>query len=156
MKSLVGHETQFCDGQPIEEGMIARFARSVGDDNPLYHDRRLAQESPYHGVIAPLTFVFEWNHHEALNVDEGGASIAGIPLPGRLLRGSNEYEFFQSLRPGDIITTSSRIGDVYQKKGASGALVFIVCQSRYTNQQGELLGIQRATYILCPDLEVGQ
>lgn len=151
LKSFIGYEEQFSDGQPIEEGMIRRFAEAIGDDNPLYHDREFAQKSPFGGIIAPPTFVFEWAHHEAVTVDEYGLYISDMPLPDHLVRGGNEYEFIQPLRPGDIITTKSKIADVYEKQSRSGGnLTFIVCQSTYINQQDEVLGVQRTSFILLP------
>ena len=143
LKSLVGYEREFSDSQPIEEGMIKRFAEAIEDDNPLYHDREFAQKSPFGGIIAPPTFVFEWNHHEALT---------DVNLPGPLIRAGNEYEFIQPLRPSDIITSKSKISDVYEKQGRSGTMIFIICESTYTNQRGELLGIQRSSFILLPSL----
>ena len=150
LKSFVGYEREFCDGQPIEEGMIRRFAEAIGNDNPLYYDREFASKSPFHGIIAPPTFVFEWNHHEALWVDESGAYIADTPLPKHLVRAGNEFEFIQPLRPGDIITTKSKITDVYEKQRPSGSMIFIICESTYINQQGELLGIQRGIFVVLP------
>ena len=140
LKSLVGYENEFSDGQPIEEGMIKRFAEAIGDDNPLYHDKKFARKSPFRGIIAPPTFVFEWKHREA---------VADVNLPGRL-RAGNEYEFIRPLRPGDVITSKSRIIDVYEKQGRSGTMVFIICESTYTNQRNELLGIQRSSFIVYP------
>ena len=149
LKSLVGYEREFSDSQPIEEGMIKRFAEAIEDDNPLYHDREFAQKSPFGGRIAPPTFVFEWNHHEALWADEKGTYIADYALPPRLVRAGNEYEFIQSLRPGDIITTRSKIADVYEKQRASGEImIFVVSESTYTNQRGERLGVQQGTFIV--------
>ena len=150
VKSFVGYEIEYSDGQPIEEGMIKRFAEAIGDNNPLYCDKKFAQASPFGGIVAPPTFVFEWNHHEALWVDEKGAYIADMTLPERLIRGGNDMEFIQPLRPGDVITTRSKIGDVYEKQGSSGTMIFIICQSTYINQRGELLGSQRGTFILLP------
>lgn len=121
--------------------MIKRFAEAIGDDNPLYHDTEFAQTSPFKGIIAPPTFVFEWNHHEA---------IADAALVGNI-RAGNEYEFFQPLRPGDIITSKSKIKDVYEKQGHSGTMIFIVCETTYTNQRDELLGIQRSSQIVYPN-----
>ena len=141
LKSLVGYENEFSDGQPIEEGMIRRFAEAIEDDNPLYHDSEFAQKSPFGGKIAPPTFAFEWNHHEALT---------DITLPGPLIRAGNEYEFIQPLRLGDIITSKSKISDVYEKQGRSGTMIFITCESTYTNQRNELLGIQRSSFIVYP------
>ena len=147
LKSFVGYVKEFSDGQPIEEGMIKRFAEAVEDENPLYYDTEFAQKSSFGGVVAPPTFVFEWNHHEAQ---------ADISLPERLIRAGNEYEFIRPLRLGDIITCKSRISDVYQKQGQSGTMVFIICESSYTNQRGELLGIQRSSYIVYLDPATNQ
>ena len=146
LKALVGYEKEFSDGQPIEEGTIKRFAEAIGDDNPLYHDKEFAQKSPFRGIIAPPTFVFEWNHHEAWH-----EAVADMDLPRRLKAG-NEFEFIQPLRPGDILTSKSRISDVYEKQGQSGTLIFITCESTYTNQRGELLAIQRSTFVVLPSV----
>ena len=151
LQSFIGYETVFTDDQPIEEGMIKRFAEAIGDNNPLYHNSEFARKSPFGGIIAPPTFVFEWNHREALWVDETGGYIADTPLPKRLVRAGNEMEFIQPLRPGDIITTRSRITQVYEKKGSSGTMIFIICESAYTNQYDKLLATQRGICITFPD-----
>ena len=148
LKSFVGYKTEFTDDQPIEEGMIKRFAEAIGDDNPLYHDKEFAERSPLGGIIAPPTFLFEWNHHEALWADEKGAYIADIPLPPRLVRAGHEYEFTQPLRHGDIITTRSEIADVFEKQRPSGSMIFIITRSTYTNQRGETLGTQQGTFVV--------
>ena len=140
LKALVGYEKEFSDGQPIEEGTIKRFAEAIGDDNPLYHDKKFARESPFRGIVAPPTFVFEWKHHEA---------VGDMNLPG-LLRAGNEYETIRPLRPRDVITSKSRIIDVHEKQGRSGTMIFIICESTYTNQRNELLGIQRSSFIVYP------
>ncbi len=140
LKALIGYESVYCDGQPVEEGMIRRFAEAIGDPNPLYRDREFATRSPFGGIVTPPTFVFEWDHHEAFRVDESGVYIGDTPLPQRLVRAGNRYEFGVPLRPGDIVTTRSRIADVYGKQGASGEMVFIICRSIYLNQRGEILG----------------
>lgn len=150
LKSFVGYETEFTDDQPIEEGIIKRFTEAIGNDNPLYHDKGFAERGPFGGIIAPPTLLFEWNHHEALWADEKGTYIADMPLPPRLLRAGNEYEFTQPLRPGDIITTRSKIIDVFEKKRASGSMVFVITRSTYTNQRGEILGTQQGTFVVLP------
>jgi hypothetical protein len=42
---------------PVEAGHILMFARSVGDDNPVYRDEEEAKKTEARGVIAPPTFV---------------------------------------------------------------------------------------------------
>ena len=38
---------------PVEIGAIAKFARAIGDSNPLFTDEEAARNSRYGGVIAP-------------------------------------------------------------------------------------------------------
>ena len=41
---------------PVEYTHIMMFARSVGDDNPIYHDEEYARKTEVGGIIAPPTF----------------------------------------------------------------------------------------------------
>ena len=45
------------DKFPIEASHVMMFARSVGDDNPIYYDEDYAAESEVGGIVAPPTFV---------------------------------------------------------------------------------------------------
>jgi hypothetical protein len=51
-------------------------------------------------------------------------------------------------RRGDVITRSRRFADVYEKQGRSGSMVFVVGETRWTNQRGELVRLGRDTLIL--------
>ncbi|MFC1918144.1 MaoC family dehydratase N-terminal domain-containing protein [Chloroflexota bacterium] len=149
LKSFVGYETVVTDEYLIEDGMIKRFAGAIGDENPLYYDADFARRNGFPDIIAPPTFVFEWHHHEALWADENGVYIDDYPLPNRFVRAGSEYEFTRPLYPGDIITTRSKIMEVYEKTRASGEkMIFIISESTYANQDEEVLGIQRGTAIV--------
>ena len=41
---------------PVEASHILMFARSVGDDNPVYSDEDAAKKTEAGGIIAPPTF----------------------------------------------------------------------------------------------------
>ena len=41
---------------PIEKGHIMMFARSIGDENPIYSDEEYARDK-LGGIIAPPTFI---------------------------------------------------------------------------------------------------
>ncbi len=51
-------------------------------------------------------------------------------------------------QPGDTITSQSRIVDVYEKSGRSGMLGFSVKETVFTNQNGEVLCIDRYTGVV--------
>ncbi len=40
---------------------------------------------------------------------------------------------------GDNLTMTKRIGDLYEKEGRSGTLVFVVMEFTFTNQRDELV-----------------
>ena len=69
----------------------------------------------------------------------------------RFIRGGNEYEFHQPVRPDDRVTVSWQILDIYERETRkSGALVFVVSEARYINQRDELLAVNRETNIHQP------
>ncbi len=152
LKKLVGREVAYTDEFEVEKGMIRRFALAVGDPNPVYWDEEFAKKTPYGGIIAPFTFLFEWNHHRhAVLPPEARRSLfKELKRQPRLLRGGSEYEVARPVRPGDIITSRTRITEVYEKKGKSGPLIFQACESRYYNQKDEMLGASKDVYILLP------
>jgi 3-methylfumaryl-CoA hydratase len=53
-----------------------------------------------------------------------GGFLPPVPLPRRMWAGS-QLEFVEPLRIGDAITRTSTIGDVTEKSGRSGSLVFV-------------------------------
>ncbi|MCP4003637.1 MAG: MaoC family dehydratase [bacterium] len=44
-------------------------------------------------------------------------------------------------RPGDVLTASSKIHDIYEKTGRSGPMVFIVHRMEFVNQTGVLVSV---------------
>jgi acyl dehydratase len=51
----------------------------------------------------------------------------------------NEAEYHAPIRPGDVITGTSAIVDIYEKQGRAGDLLFVVAESHLSNQRGELV-----------------
>ena len=78
---------------------------------------------------------------------EGRFSIPPTPL-SRLMDGGTEIEFFVPIRVGDTLTARGKIVDIYQKDGRSGPLIFVVRETRYTNQDDALVLIEKGASIL--------
>ena len=49
----------------------------------------------------------------------------------------------------DTITVRSTIVDIYPKSGRSGKLIFVVLDTTYTNQNGEMVAHERGTSVNC-------
>ena len=158
IKDLIGTERVYMGTERLGEGAIKRFADAIGDRNPLYWDEEFARTSPGRGIIAPPTLIFELNHHIGAVLAEDGLPEEQMELHlplGALFRGGNEYEMFQPVRPDDVITTRRKLLDIREKSGRSGTLIFVVSEIEYTNQRGELLGINRETIIYRPERDEG-
>jgi len=134
---------------------VKRFAVATDDLNPLYLDEEKAKQSCYGGLIAPPLFYMapltEPVPESALRPDglpyEGKFPIPPTSLP-RLMDGGTEIEFFVPICVGDVLTGRSKIVDIYQKEGQSGPLIFVVRETTYTNQKGEIVLIEKGAAIL--------
>jgi len=124
----------------VERGAIRRFAEAIGDPNPLFNDEQQARKTRFGGMIAPPTFC-----------PSMGSPIPNVklnmPAGFRGLDGGSDWEYFEPIRPGDRITVQSKLVDLRESEGRLGPMVFIVIETSYTNQFGELCVTQRSTAI---------
>lgn len=140
-KNKIGHEFPSFTAE-IEKGRLRFFAKAIGETNPIYTDESAAQAAGYRTIPAPPTFMF--------SVDlEGPELLPVLKLLeldlGRVLHGSQTFEYLGQVYAGDRITQQSKIADIFDKKG--GALEFVVQKSTYTNQNGELVGTAQQTLV---------
>ena len=116
----------------IEKGMIQRFVRALDDSNPLWQDEEYARESKYGGIIAPPTFILTvgYDQFQQQMTDSMGAR----------LHGGTELECYQPVRPGDIITITTKVANMREREGSKlGKMVFVTFELTYKNQRQELV-----------------
>jgi hypothetical protein len=140
-RSKIGHEFPSFTVD-VEKGRLRFFAKAIGETNPIYTDESAAQAAGYPTIPAPPTYMF--------SIDLDGPEL--LPIIGlldldigRVLHGSQEFDYLGQIYAGDSITQQCKIVDIYDKKG--GALEFVVQESSYTNQNGELVGRARQTLV---------
>ena len=141
------------DRFPMEASHIMMFARSVGDDNPIYSD-------PDH-AIAPPTFMqasaqFDPNYHLRPKVGKPWfgsgkeATTKESKVPGSkdgektggggILHAEQRFEYHQHPRVGDVLSATTRQGERWEKEGKrSGKLVFSETITEYRNQDDVLM-----------------
>jgi acyl dehydratase len=117
----------------IEREMIRRFARAVGDPNPLWQDEEYATASQYGGIIAPPTFIL------AIGLEQFVEDVMSLTSFGTVLIGGTELECYQPIRLGDVITASFKISNLHERQGKMGRMAFITFYSGYKNQRQELV-----------------
>lgn len=123
----------------IEKGAIVKFARAIGDPNPLFTDEEAARRSRYGGLIAPPTFF------RSLRTGPAKVKVES-PYPAAL-DGGSEWEYFEPVRPGDQITVTNYLADVFERPGRLGNMLFMVRETKYINQFNKVVALQRSTGI---------
>ena len=143
---------------PVEAGHILMFARSIGDENPVYTDEEKAKATEAGGIIAPPTFVqasaqFDPDYFLRPKVGQpwfgSGKNPTGVVRApggggggggGGGLHAEQHYEYHRPLRAGDVLTAETKPGKTWEKEGKrSGKLIFSESVTQYRNQDGELV-----------------
>lgn len=139
--AMIGLETGPGEPFPVEQGWVRKFAEAAHDASPIYYDMGAAQAAGYANIPAhPCMFLY--------NMRSGSERDFNIPLPlGRRVKGEDELEFFVPVVVGDTVTANTKILDIVEKEGRSGKMIFVITETTYTNQRGELVMRNKATVI---------
>lgn len=126
-RSIIGQEFDRCVTVPVTAAELVTFARALGETRPEY-----TREGP--DLIAHPTYCVRYH----------GEKFFPDTLPKELryrmsFDAGKDIELGVPLRPGDEITVTSVLHDVYEKTGRSGSMYFVVVRFALTNQRGELV-----------------
>jgi acyl dehydratase len=139
MRDAIGVESEPVSHE-IEKGAIIKFAQAIGDTNPLFNDDKVARASRHGGIIAPPTYL--------RNISSGPMAVEIKSPFSANLDGGSEWEYFESVRPGDIITVTRYFADMYERTSrAFGKTLFMIQETKYVNQFGQTVALQRTTGI---------
>lgn len=137
MKEAIGVESEPIT-HDVEKGAIIKFAQAIGDDNPLFNDEQAARKSRYGGMIAPPTFMRSLISNSPPSFKSPYSAA---------LDGGSEWEYFEPVRPGDRITVTTKLADLFERPGRLGNMLFAIRETAYVNQFGATTAIQRTTGI---------
>ena len=131
--------------QEIDRRFIRKFAEAVGDSNPLWQREVEARRTGYGGIIAPPTFHVAldpfWRFGEPIPRWE-------FPMPEKSgAHASDSVEIFEPIRPGDTITATARIVDIFERQGKTGRLLFAVREVTYVNQFDQTVAKSRSSSV---------
>ena len=120
----------------VELGKIREFAKAVKDDSATF--RR-------DDAVAPPTFLMTIAHW----LGDLGQTRSAVKLDyRRLLHGEQEFEYVRPIHAGDVLTFRSRTKDVFEKEGKRGGkMTFVIGETEYRNQRGEVVAYTRNTAI---------
>lgn len=113
----------------VEKGTIYKFVEAIDDPNPLWKEE------------APPTFL-----SAVLGISEPGRSPIKVDIPHTgNLNGGYEWEYFQPVRAGDVITARSKVANAYTRSGRLGPTLFVIFEITYQNQREQLVAKVRNT-----------
>jgi hypothetical protein len=141
---------------PVEASHIMMFARSIGDDNPIYYDANHAKGTEPGTIIAPPTFAqssAQFDPDYFLRPKTGQAWFGSGKEPtgvkrepggggggGGGLHAEQHFEYHRHLKPGDVLTASVKPGKTWEKESKrAGKLVFSETVTEYRDQNGDLV-----------------
>ncbi len=130
---------------------IKRFAQATGETNPLYFDEDFAKQSHFGSIIAPPLFCQVMTYEDVplaeLPEDLSPIELAADIPAKKTVGGSSHYQFYQYIYPGDRIKITSNIINIEKKQGRSGELYLVTVETRFSNQFGEPVTKEVATYV---------
>jgi acyl dehydratase len=142
---------------PVEETHIMMFARSIGDDNPVYQNAEAAAGTEPGHVIAPPTFprsVAQFDPEYHLRLKTGvkwfgsGKNPTGLTEPAKStggLHAEQHFEYHRTMKAGDMLTVTQRDGEKWEKESKrAGKLMFSETIQEYRDQNGELVVTSRS------------
>lgn len=109
----------------VELDDVLTWSKSVGETDPRFTD-------PDHSEFrAHPTF--------ATHFSSGRMLPADFPQigSGNGIDGGKAIDVLGPIRPGDTLTASTELAEIYEKTGRSGTMVFIVQRMHLTNQHGD-------------------
>ena len=130
----------------VERGPVSTFAAAVGDTNPIYRDRRVAQAAGFEDLPAPPTFTFAAGFWGAFAEDQpedptGGTNpmhsvMGALHAQGALvLHGEQEFTYHRTPVVGDVLLGAGKVIDVYEKDTDAATMTFIVIRTEWTDAE---------------------
>ena len=144
----------------VEASHIMMFARSIGDDNPVYYDEDHKSESGSEGIIAPPTFAqssaqFDPDYFlrpktggvgwfgsgkEPTGLKPSGSGGGGGGGAAAGLHAEQHFEYHLPLKAGDTLSATTKPGNAWEKESKrAGKLKFSESVTEYRNQNGDLV-----------------
>jgi uncharacterized OB-fold protein/acyl dehydratase len=135
----------------VNQAMIRHWAEAMGDANPVYVDEAAARATGRDGVVAPPTMLQAWTMKGLVPPPEPAepppytrllAELADAGYTSVVATNCSQT-YHRELHIGDRLTMSDVITDVSdEKQTALGLGRFVTSEMRFTDQHGELVGVQ--------------
>lgn len=122
----------------VEPSRIDLYVKTSGDDNPIYRDAEFAKSKGLDGCAVPVAMAMRVAPtRRSVIIREKGYKHPVRPTPFARW----ECQFFAPMKPGDVITSETRLGEKFEKRGRK----YVVWTISARNQRGEKVLEYRST-----------
>jgi hypothetical protein len=159
MRGIVGKVMAEQLSFPIDTNDIRHWAAAVYYPDvppPLYWDEEFARTTKWGGIVAPEEFnPFAWMMQEPRPQPrafrQGRFERAfGLEPPKSKATMQNEIRVTYTgvrMRPGDVIRSTQRISEYFEREGRMGLQLYTTLDNEYTNQHGERIKLLQTVYV---------
>ena len=146
MRAAIGRESEPVTYEVDNTG-CRQFARAVGYTDPIFYDETAAKAAGYRGIVAPPGFL------GLAVIIPGRSQPRGPEAAGfqtnlkRVLNGGTDYEYFEDVCSGDVLTGTMKSSDIQEREGKMGPMLIVSTETTYKNQAGKTVCIMRGGFI---------
>jgi acyl dehydratase len=131
----------------VEKGFLKFFAKATGETDPVYFDEEAAQAAGHPAIPMPPTYLFSLQMSHPARRGDVFDKVNGLGVDmSKVLHGEQGFTYHRQVYAGDRITITTTTSDIYAKKG--GALEFVVQDTRFVNDSGELCAEARQVTVV--------
>lgn len=116
----------------ITPEMIQAVNVALGETGAAFNSDDGARDSGFRRMIAPPTMC-------SIFVREVQLPDVGVEFGRTQMHAGQRVQPVAPVYAGDFLTASSHLKDVYAKTGRSGTMVFIVWETTFRNQDGQVV-----------------
>lgn len=158
-EACLGRElAQVTGADEVAAGDIRRRLEVLAWDCALHYDEKVAHQHGYLTIVAPVTMLMSWSipaywkpGDPRPQMDDPALipplPVCQIPAPAEYLFATrSETEYFEPVYPGDRISATSILREITRKKLAVGDGAFLLIETTYAKQTGEVVGIESMTF----------
>jgi hypothetical protein len=142
LKQKIGEEINL-GTYKVEVGKIRRFTESIDESCPSFEN---TNEIDYKDLEAPPTFIITLGRNQ---FEKKALSL--LSSLGNKLNGGNDFEWFQPIKLGDVISVVIKIDNINEREGKTGKMALINFKTDYRNQSQELVARETNTTICLID-----
>jgi acyl dehydratase len=151
MRAAIGKQSEPVTME-LDRTSVRMFARSVGHTDPIYYDVEEAKKAGYRDIPAPPGYLGTPVFSLATSDPTTGRRVGAGELPAarpltRRLNGGTEIEYLADICAGDVLTATTALADVQERKGSIGDMLISTSKTTYKNQRGEVVAIMTGTGI---------